>query len=181
VTGARIAMNVLVFQGAWLASVAGAAAGRPWLGPIAALGAAATHLALAAARARELGGLAAVALLGTAWDIWPAALGIVDYRGGGSLAGLPLWMTGLWLGFATTLNVSMRWLRGRWALAAALGALGGPLSFAAAARLGAVSFEETSTALAVQCAGWAVLLPLASAIAARLDGVAATRAEPAHV
>lgn len=180
-TGGRIAMNVLGFQGAWLVGIVGAAGGRPWLGPVAACVAAAAHLAIAAAPTRELAALVAIASLGTAWDVVPAALGIIDYRGGGTLTGLPWWMPGLWLGFATTLNVSLRWLRGRLILAAVLGAIGGPLSFAAAARLGAVSFDDTAIALVIQGAGWAVLLPVASAIAARLDGVTGESAEAAHV
>jgi hypothetical protein len=182
VTGARVAMNVIAFQAAWLGGVVGAAAGQTWIGPLAALAAAAAHLTPAAAPGRELGALAAIALLGTAWDVLPAALGLIDYRGGvGVLAGLPLWMSGLWLAFATTLNVSLRWLRGRMAIAALLGAIGGPLSFAAAARLGALSFDEAAAALAVQGAGWAVLLPVASAIAARLDGTTAASRKPARV
>jgi hypothetical protein len=182
VSRARIAMNVIAFQAAWLGGVVGAAVGQSWVGPLAALAAAAAHLTPAAAPGRELGALVAIAALGTAWDTVPAALGLIDYRGGvDALAGLPLWMMGLWLAFATTLNVSLRWLRGHMALAALLGAVGGPLSFAAAARLGAVSFDETAAALAVQGAGWAVLLPVASAIAARLDGVAAVPTERARV
>jgi hypothetical protein len=182
VIGARVAMNVIAFQAAWLGGVAGAAAGQVWVGPLAALAATAAHLTPAPAPGRELGALAAIALLGSAWDVLPAAFGLIDYRGGvAMLGGLPLWMTGLWLAFATTLNVSLRWLRGRMALAALLGAIGGPLSFAAAARLGALSFDETAAALAVQAAGWAVLLPLASSIAARLDGTAAAPPEPADV
>jgi hypothetical protein len=177
----RIAMNVLAFQAAWLGSVAGAAAGRLWIGPAAALAVVAAHVYSAARPARELTAVATVTTLGTAWDTVPAALGLIDYQGGlATLGGTPLWIVALWLAFATTLNVSLRWLRGRLALAVTLGAIGGPLSYVAASSLGALELAEPTRALLAQALGWAVLLPVTSALAARLDG-AATHAEPADV
>ena len=71
--------------------------------------------------------------------------------------------------FATTLNVGMRWLRKNLLVASIFGALGGPMSFLAGERIGAVSFSDTSTALVVIGLGWAVLLPLLVRYAARND------------
>jgi hypothetical protein len=48
----------------------------------------------------------------------------------------------MWIAFATTLNVSMRWLRGRPELALLFGAVGGPLAFYAGERLGAVTVHR---------------------------------------
>ena len=181
-SGGRVAANLIAFQAAWLGGVVGAAANLVWVGPVLALAAATAHVALAAAPVRELGAIAAIAVLGTAWDVLPTASGFFEYRGGlGALGGLPLWMAGLWLAFATTLNVSLRWLRRRLMLAAALGAAGGPASFIAAERLGAVAFLEPAPALLAQAVGWAVLLPLASVLAQRLGGLDDTRTEPSGV
>lgn len=180
-SGARVAMNVLAFQAAWLGGVAGAATGRLWLGPVIALAVAATHLHAAVRPARELGAVAAVTMLGTAWDTLPATFGLIHYRGGlAAFGGTPLWIMALWLAFATTLNVSLRWLRGRLWLAAALGALFGPLCYAAAERLGALTLVTPASALLAQALGWAVLLPVTAALAARLDGTV-VGAEHAHV
>jgi Protein of unknown function (DUF2878) len=177
----RVAMNVLSFQAAWLAGVGGAAGGWPVLGAAPAVAAAAAHLATAPVSASEWRVLAVVAALGSSWDAVPAALGWIDYRGGVAvLGGLPWWIVGLWLAFATTLNVSLRWLRGRTALAAVLGAVGGPLSYAAAERLGALTLVEPTRALAAHAIGWAVLLPAASAVAARLDGAGSAERERAR-
>lgn len=181
-SGGRVAANLVAFQAAWLGGVMGAAANLLWVGPALALATAAAHVALAAAPVRELSAIATIAVLGTAWDVLPAAAGFLEYRGGlGALAGLPLWMAGLWLAFATTLNVSLRWLRGRFLLAAALGAAGGPASFVAAERLGAVAFLETAPALLTQAVAWAVLLPLASVLAEHLGSLDDTRPEPSGV
>lgn len=169
-----LAVNVVAFQGAWLGAVSGAAADLVWIGPAAAVAAATMHLAFAKRPARELVAIAAVTALGTAWDAFAAAAGLIDYRGGiGALGGAPVWIAALWLAFATTLNASLRWLRSRLAVAVALGSVGGPLSYAAAERLGALTFPAPMSALAVQAVAWAILLPAALALASRFDGFAA--------
>jgi hypothetical protein len=182
VSTTRLVVNVLAFQAAWLGIVGGAAAGWFWLGPLAALVLVMVHLSIAARPARELAGMALVATVGTSWDVIPAALGLIEYRGGvAALAGAPCWISALWLVFATTLNVSLRWLRARPALAVALGAVGGPLSYQAAAALGALELTAPGAAVAAQAVAWAALLPATSAIAARHDGVTPVVAERAHV
>ena len=67
----------------------------------------------------------------------------------------------LWLQLGTTLRSSLRWLRGRYLLAAAFGAGGGPAAFLAGERLGAAVWGEprwlTALALAVV---WGLATPL---------------------
>jgi len=59
--------------------------------------------------------------------------------------------------FATTLNASLGWLAGRYRLAAALGAICGPVSYVAGARLGAIELPAHAglslTAIAIVWAG----------------------------
>ena len=68
----------------------------------------------------------------------------------------------MWINFALTLNGSMRWLHGRYLLAAVLGAIGGPLAYVAGVKLGAAALLASSTlvygALAVVWAGAVPLL-----------------------
>jgi hypothetical protein len=164
-------MNVVAFQAAWLGAVGGAGADLLWLGPVTAAAAVAAHLALAKRPGRELAAVAVVATVGASWDVASAALGVVEYRGGlAALGGAPPWIVALWLAFATTLNASLRWLKARTVLAVGLGAVGGPLSYAAAQRLGAVALPEPTSSLAVQALGWALLLPACLRIADRFDG-----------
>lgn len=73
---------------------------------------------------------------------------------------LPNWMLALWLGFVTTLHVSLHWLQGRPKLAAALGLISAPLTYYAAQQLGAVQFKHVGLALTGIGLCWAVLLPL---------------------
>ena len=78
----------------------------------------------------------------------------------------------MWMLFATTLNVSLRWLRNRTALAVDLGAIAGPLSFYGGAQLGGVVFLDQRAGLIALSVGWAVMMPTLIILAARLDGIA---------
>ncbi|KAA9134199.1 DUF2878 domain-containing protein [Marinihelvus fidelis] len=153
--------NFLLYNIGWLACVWFAAQGQPWVGVLAVTLIVTAHLVAASQRQRELRTLLAAVLIGTAWETGLLATGLVAYPtapGPGSLA--PLWMIALWANFACTIHYSLAWIRQRPLLAAALGAVGGPLAFVAGEKLGAVVFTHPTAALAVIAAGWAVLLPL---------------------
>jgi hypothetical protein len=80
--------------------------------------------------------------------------------------GAPLWILALWVAFALTFNHSLQWLAGRRLLCAALGAAGGPLAYAAAARLGAVTLmTPTWHAVAWLAAGWGIVCVLLGSLA----------------
>lgn len=73
----------------------------------------------------------------------------------------PLWLLMIWLLFATTLNCSLSWLKGRLALAALLGAVSAPGSYYGGAALSpAMDFSSPSYGLVVIALCWALLLPL---------------------
>ncbi|MGP1718156.1 MAG: DUF2878 domain-containing protein [Methylophilus sp.] len=73
---------------------------------------------------------------------------------------IPLWMVALWLAFATTLNVSMRWLQRKLVLAAVLGAIFGPLAYLGAVQLGVVKLPSPIASLAWVALEWAIAMPL---------------------
>lgn len=168
-----VVANVLLFQAGWLAGVLGAAQGYPWLGVGAAAVVIAWHLARARRRAPELGLLALALVIGAAFENLLVRAGWLEFDAGVLVADTaPPWMIALWALFATTLNVSLRALHGRWAMAALLGAIGAPLAYYAGGRLGAVEFVDTTAALLAVAIGWLVLSPVLVASAARLDGYA---------
>ncbi len=168
-----VVANVLLFQAAWLCGVLGAAHGRPWLGPVAALAVVAWHLARARRALPEALLLAAALALGAAFESLLALGGWLRFETAGFPAGgAPVWMVALWAVFATTLNVSLRVLHRRRAVAAVLGAVSAPLAYYAGSRLGAVEFASLGAALLVIGAGWVVLMPVLVSLAARLDGYA---------
>jgi hypothetical protein len=168
-------LNFIAFQLGWFACVLGAANGMPWLGPIVVTAAVALHL-FRARRPRPEFWLIAIAMaLGLAVDSLLLATGWLSYPSGLWLPGLaPYWIVAMWALFATTLNVSMGWMSGRPLLSALMGAVGGPLSYLAGEKLGAIELYPTAYALVALGLAWAVAMPLLSWLAPRLDGIRET-------
>jgi hypothetical protein len=114
--------------------------------------------------------------LGLATDSLLLASGWLSYSGG-SMAGFaaPYWLVAMWALFATTLNMSMRWLKGRFGLAILMGAIGGPLSYYGGQKLGAMVFIAPVQALIALAIAWAIAMPLLMWLAERFDGVTPRR------
>ncbi|MGD9843572.1 MAG: DUF2878 family protein [Steroidobacteraceae bacterium] len=74
--------------------------------------------------------------------------------------------------FATTLNVSLAFLRQRYWLAALFGFIGAPLSFLAGERLHALQFPDLWLALLALAVGWAILMIILMWLSERFNGVA---------
>lgn len=171
-------VNLSLFKAGWLASVFGAAAALPLAGTAVIGVAVAVHLWRSETPRNELRLLALAALIGFFWESLLVSAGLVQYGANAMLPGVaPYWIVAMWVLFATTLNIGMRWLRKNVLLAILMGAIGGPMSFLAGQKAGAVSFSDSTTALFVIGLGWAVLLPLLVRYAARNDERAAGIAE----
>jgi hypothetical protein len=119
------------------------------------------HLALSPRRDREGALIVAAGVLGFTVDSLQASAGLYAFTATSAFPWLcPPWMVALWALFATTLNSSMRWLAGRYRLAAVLGALCGPASYLAGERLGAIALSSsTLTSLVGIAFVWALVLP----------------------
>jgi ABC-type amino acid transport system permease subunit len=81
----------------------------------------------------------------------------------------------MWMLFATTLNVSMRWLRGKPLLAALLGLVGGPAAYTAGEAMGGIVLVDQTAAVAALAIGWACIMPLLVWLASHLDGMPGAR------
>lgn len=170
----RLAGNFIAFQLGWFACVLGAANGLPWSGPLVASAVVALHLGLSRRPGRELRLVGAAMLLGLLVDSLLMATGWLIYPTGQWLPGLaPYWIVAMWGLFATTLNVSMVWLRGRPVLTALMGGIGGPLSYLAGEKLGAIVLAPPLPALIALALAWALAMPLLMRLAERFDGVSA--------
>lgn len=174
----RLVLGFVVFQAAWFACVLGAAHGHAMAGISAVLAAVAMMLAWSPQRGADLRLLGLALAVGIVWDSLLARTGLVDYASPAPVPGwAPAWILALWALFAPLLREPLRWLHGRPLLAALFGGVGGALSYAAAARMGACRFPNPALTLAVLAAGWATIVPLLLAVARRLDrdAVPATR------
>jgi hypothetical protein len=155
-------VNILLYQTGWFACVLGAAHDHPWLGALGGGVLTAIHVALVCEPRRELALLLCFGVVGAALDSMHSCSGVLTFASGyvvGCLA--PPWIIVLWIQFATVFRYSLRWLLGRYWLAALLGGLGGPLAFFVGERLGAVTFLPRAwVSLVVIGIVWASALPL---------------------
>ncbi|MGK0171614.1 MAG: hypothetical protein ACI9W2_003344 [Gammaproteobacteria bacterium] len=178
----RNLLNVLAFQACWFASVLGAADGLPWAGPVVLVTWMIAHLiALRPAAMIELRVLVAAAILGWFADSALVLAGFISFPEPAQFVGpSPLWMVGLWVGFAATLRHAMGWLCGRWWLGAALGGIGGALSYSGGQALGAIALQSNIgvLAVAVQFAVATPLLLLVVHYSERFDYVSRTGPAP---
>jgi hypothetical protein len=165
--------NFIVFQTAWFAGVLGAAHQMPLWGTACIVAAIGWHLAVSARPAQEAKLIAAACLIGFVVESAVAMQGHIAYPSGQPDPRFaPYWIVALWGLLGIALNVTMRWLKKRWWLAALLGAIAGPMSFAGGVRLGGAQFIDATAALATMACYWAVLMPALMWLSDRFDGVA---------
>ncbi len=164
-------INFVLFQITWFACVIGAAKGLPWLGAALVLAAATWHISIAQNKSAEIRLLLIAIVIGGLFDQLMLSTGLITYQSHGwSNALVPAWILGLWLGFTTTLNVCLRWMRGKWLVAILFGLIGGPLAYIGAVKLGAVSLNQMPQTYVALAIGWAVLTPLLLKISEYFDG-----------
>lgn len=177
----RVLINFLLFQVGWFACVLGAAKGFPLLGPAAVTVAVVIHLSFAHQPRSESLLLLNAGMLGAVFDTLLVQSGNLIYVNGMLWPGTaPIWIVSMWVLFATTLNVSMKWLRGRYGVAMVLGLVGGPLSYLGGAELGGLVFVDKTASLVMLAAGWATIMPVLVWMARQLDGMSRPEREPVH-
>ena len=168
-----ILSNFVIYQVAWFAGIWSAATERPWIGAITMAMAIGIHVFRAPRREPELMLVSLALLIGLVFDSLLAWRGWVNYPSGMLLPGMaPYWMVFMWGLFATLLNVTLRWMHGRWVVAALLGAIGGPAAYYGGMRMGALHFANEGAALVALVVGWAIITPLLVALAGRFNGYA---------
>lgn len=159
-TGRVIVFNFVAFQALWWACVLSAKPGLELAILLIVLLYTLTHLHWVESWQQALP-LLITALLGCVMDQAGYAMGWISFPYPHPWNSyMPLWMIALWTAFATTLNVSMRWLQGKPGLAALLGSVFGPLAYLGAEQLGVISLPSPTTSLTWVAVEWAVAMPL---------------------
>lgn len=155
-------VNFIGFNAGWFACVLSAAGGAPWAGLMGVAALVGLHLRMMTHPRRELALLLIAGMLGGFIDSIQMRMGVFSFPGHGAISWIcPVWLIALWVNFATTFHVTARWLRGRYLLAAALGALSGPLSYVAGAKMGAMKLNpDAALATAGIAVAWALAMPL---------------------
>lgn len=175
----RLIRDILLYQVVWLTAVVAGARGAGWVGLAAA---AALAIVFADAPGRVLRLVTWLLASMAAWtsDAGVRALGGVEYadHSPGWLPS-PLWMLALWLNFTVMAGPILGFLRGRFVLAAAVGAVGGPLAYVGAAGLGAVSVPQTVGPMSLVAIQFALAVPLLIAVSRATPQVAPAAGESA--
>ncbi|RBP50805.1 DUF2878 domain-containing protein [Arenicella xantha] len=160
-------INASLFQATWFACVLGSAKGLLW--PAFACCAALASYQLHNKRRVEsdLQLVALSVLLGLMVDTLWLQLGFLQFTDPRPVTAMsPAWIMLLWVGFALTINHSLSWINAHPLLPAVLGGIGGPLSYLAGERLGAVTFTTNVTALMIYIGiAWAISLTLLALVA----------------
>ena len=157
-----IFLNLFFFKAVWAASLAGVVFGYEWAGLVLLTFFVAWHARTApTARADFL--LAIIAMsIGLLLDTWYIRAGLIVYEGSTlSQSFAPLWILGLWVNFALTMNGCLGWLQQRRVLAGLLAAVCGPASYYGGIALGTARVTGDPVILfgAIGLA-WALALPL---------------------
>jgi len=165
-----LAWNIIALNVGWFACVLPAIGGMPWVGPISVALLIAIHLYLVPARRRELALIGAVGAFGYVADSIATVLGVFAFPDPAQLGGpSPIWMVALWCNFATAPALALYWLAKRPVLAAACGAIGGPMAYFGGMQLGGMMTPAgTGTMLAVVAVEWAIATPLIMWAAVRI-------------
>ena len=177
----NVITNFVLYQIGWFACVIGAAKQMPWLGVIAVLIIIIWHLTQAKQPKQELKLLFIVLVIGGTFDQLLLNHQLISYQahGWGSASWshliVPVWILALWAEFVTVLNVSLRWLKQikppvRWIIAVLFGAIGGPLAYMGAEKLGAVTLNSAPASFIALSVGWALLTPLLIKLSEKMDG-----------
>jgi hypothetical protein len=165
----RFWANLLGYQAVWFGTVIAASRGMPWIGVALAVAFVLLQWSLSHERRSDLRLVACALLIGLVLDGSIAASGLLRYTASTPPLAAPAWILALWAAFALTLNHSLAFLRGRVDWAIVLGALGGPLAYAGAARgFHALEFEAPAWRGAMALAlGWSITMPMLAVLAQR--------------
>jgi hypothetical protein len=155
------------YEAVWLGTVSGAGHGREWPGVMLALLFTAWRLSASRHRRLECGLMSVSLLMGITLETLWVRGGWLRYAAARPWPTVPVWILGLWICFAQAIVPLFGYLQNRPWLAALIGALGGPLSYAAAANAWhalAVS-PPAWQAYLLLALGWGIALPVLTTLA----------------
>lgn len=160
----RIIASACAFEVGWTGAVLLASRGAPALGAVVAamVGGFQIWLRGPGRRLAEARFVLGASVVGVVADAGLMLGGVLRfYDGRGASPEFLIWIFALWINFASMINTCLRWLRRRWWLSAALGAIAGPLTYYGGAKLGAVTLSSPPTvSLLAVAVEYAVLVPV---------------------
>ena len=154
--------NIIGFYIVWWACVLGVFYQFPYIGPILCLLFIFIHIKYIATNDVELKLIVYTSILGTLVDSSFIITKLLEYQGGYGENTLiaPLWITSMWAGFATSINYSMKWLKGKNLIWFTLGAIFGPLAYITGAKFNVIEFTSNyDFTIVVLALAWGISIP----------------------
>lgn len=171
--------NVIGFQAMWITTVYCAGRGLDWVGPIVAAVFVCSTLFFSPNAKADLRMLAIALPIGFIIDSLFAASGWLNYSHDLPWTNIaPLWIIGMWAGFALTLNHSLGFLASQPWAAALFGLIGGPFAYWVAAKsFNALSMSGPSLlhVLGALALAWAIVLPFLYIASGRMQNLQVAR------
>ncbi len=158
----NVFINAMAFNVVWIACVAGSAQQLIWPAALSCAILAAYQLHPKNRHPNDIKLVVISIILGVIVDTLWVQLGYMDFTEKRPFSGLaPAWILFLWVGFALTVNHSLKWLQIHTLLPALVGAIAAPLTYFAGIKIGAVEYTasvvEVSIGLAI---AWAIALTI---------------------
>ncbi|MDH3391920.1 MAG: DUF2878 domain-containing protein [Desulfobulbaceae bacterium] len=155
-------VNFIIFQACWFACVIGAAKNLGWLGPLLVFITVPLQIHLLTENHRaEIFFAIICGISGSLLETLMIVASVytpVDQVWGQIC---PPWMAALWFNFALLVSISLAWLKGKYAVAAILGGLAGPIAYWGGEKLGALTVAATfSRGYVIIAVMWAIALPM---------------------
>ena len=159
-------VNAVLFQILWFAAILGSAKLLMWPSILACVVLAIWQLNPTRRHATDLKLVGAAIFIGLVGDTLLLHFNLFKFTYSFPIAKItPLWIIFMWIGFALTINHSMKWINLHPLLPAILGLIFAPLSYLAGLRLGAVEYLADPLLISV-CIGiiWAIAMTILARI-----------------
>ena len=151
--------NIIGFQGCWWACVLGVKYDFPYLGPALMSFFLIVHFLYYILNYNEYIFIVISTFLGTIVDSLFLNTGLIEYNGLTFNFIAPFWIIAMWAGFSATVNHSLSWLENKYFAGFLLGAISGPLSYAAGLKFEAINFNFTYLSISILSISWGIIVP----------------------
>jgi len=158
----NVLVNAMLFNAVWIACVAGSAKQLIWPAVLSCAVLAAYQLHPKNRHPNDIKLVFLSIVLGLIVDTIWVQFGFMDFTEKRPFSGIaPAWILFLWVGFALTVNHSLKWLTIHPLLPAVTGAIAAPITYFAGIKIGAVEYTASLSSVSIGLAlAWGIALTI---------------------
>ena len=155
----KLLINIILFKICWITCVYCAGQGKPFIGPAVVTLSVLFQFLYFKFNTSWLLFLLFVGTLGSLYDSLACSWNIISFPNDPVF--YPLWMSALWVNFASLLHFTLSWMQKKYFISIVFGFFGGPISYFTGKKLGAITLlEPTFLSLIVIACMWAIIMPI---------------------